>query len=73
MTEARSTYNISTEERKEFYFFLSGDPDIIDLSPSGEATIMSAVSKFEKYTIFFFLIKNLTPTLKKSFSSSPST
>ena len=48
MTEARSIYNISTDERKEFYFFLSGDPDIIDLSPSGDATIISEVSKLEK-------------------------
>ena len=69
ITLALSTYNISTEDRKEIYFF-PDSPLTIDLSPIGEATIISQVSKFVKYTIFFFLGRIFKPTRKKSSSSS---
>lgn len=65
ITLALSIYNTYTDDKNEFYFLPF--PLIIDLSPIGDATIISAVSKLEKYTIFFFFENILIPTLKKSF------
>lgn len=59
-------YNTYTDDKKEFSFLLLF-PLIIDFNPIGDATIISELSKLQKYTIFFFFENIFIPTLKKSF------